>query len=129
MGAITGCLVCVSPLLFPFTSALFFCQSQWPDESILPGFRAVLERYLIQVRDLTYSFTSLVAEALSLPPDALDKFYDTEENMQHRAKLIKYPPIALTDPKDQGQGPHYDPGFLTFVSAFQPGSSKLWFDR
>jgi len=66
-----------------------------------------------------YTFISLLAESFSLPPDALDKFYDTEENMQHRAKIVKYPAVAVTDPaNDQGVGPHYDAGFLTFVRVF-----------
>ena len=108
-------LVCVS-LHCPSTRA--FCQFQWPDDSALPGFRAVLERFLTQVQDLAYTFISLLAESFSLPPDALDKFYDTDENMQHRAKIVKYPAVALADPaNDQGVGPHYDAGFLTFVRA------------
>jgi len=79
----------------------------------------VMEHYLDEVQSLSYAFISLVAESFGLPPDALDKFYDTDENMQHRGKIVKYPAVTLTDPdaNEQGVGPHYDAGFLTFVRA------------
>ena len=74
---------------------------------------------MAQLHDLNKTFNSLFAESFSLPPDALDKFYDTEENMQHRVKIIEYPPVAVTDPTDDhGLGPHFDPGFVTFVRVF-----------
>lgn len=43
--------------------------------------------YLTQVADLSYEFIGLVAEALGLPRDGLDQFYDAHEKMQHRAKV------------------------------------------
>ena len=36
--------------------------------------------------------------------------------MQHRAKIVKYPVAAHEN--EQGVGPHYDAGFLTFVYQF-----------
>ncbi|EIW82880.1 Clavaminate synthase-like protein [Coniophora puteana RWD-64-598 SS2] len=96
-------------------------QSQWPDESSLPGFRAVMERYLDAVRDLSYEFTSLLAEALGLHPDALNKFFDRDELMLHHLKLAKYPaPAADGSNGDPGVGPHYDAGFLTFLLQATP---------
>ena len=58
-------------------------------------------------------FSSLIAEAFGLSPSGLSPFYDTPELMQHRAKIVKYP--VVTNGSDQGVGPHYDAGFLTFV--------------
>ncbi|KAF5376219.1 hypothetical protein D9615_008509 [Tricholomella constricta] len=89
--------------------------SQWPEESLIPGFRATLERYLDQVQALSYTFISLLSESFGLAPDALNYFYDTEENMQHRAKIVQYPIVTDPNADDQGVGPHYDAGFLTFL--------------
>lgn len=72
--------------------------------------------YLSQVHALSVEFTHLLSEALGLPPNALDQFYDTPENMQHWSKIVKYP--SLDDPtlnSNQGVGPHFDSGFLTFL--------------
>jgi len=88
--------------------------SQWPEESALPGFKDTLERYMAQVQALGYQFIGLLAEAFGLPSDALACFYDSDACMQHRSKIVKYPPTddaAL----GQGVGPHYDAGFLTFL--------------
>jgi isopenicillin N synthase-like dioxygenase len=98
-----------------------------------------METYLQQVQALSYQFISLLAEAFGLPSDALNKFYDTDELMQHRGKVnikrgstciprrsrftyfqvVKYPANdgSLTD---QGVGPHYDAGFLTFLLIASP---------
>ncbi|KAF9526907.1 iron/ascorbate oxidoreductase [Crepidotus variabilis] len=86
---------------------------QWPDEKLIPGFRDAFERYLEQVKALSHSFSSVVAEALGLDPEALSQFYDPLNLRQHRAKIVKYP--AINGSNDQGVGPHYDAGFLTFL--------------
>jgi len=86
--------------------------SQWPDEDLLPGFKDTFERYLLEVQELSYEFIGLLAEAFGLPSDALKQFYDTDELMQHRGKIVQYP---QTDSEGQGVGPHYDAGFLTFL--------------
>lgn len=87
---------------------------QWPDEELIPGFRETFEEYLERVEGLSLQFSSLVAEALGLGPKGLAHFYDTKDLMQHRGKIVKYP--AVTGGNEQGVGPHYDAGFLTFVS-------------
>ena len=83
---------------------------KWPDEELIPGFRDVVERYLEQMEDLSYKFSSLIAEAFGLVPDGLAHFYDNPQ--QHRLKVIQYPVIQGCD---QSLGAHYDPGFLVFV--------------
>jgi isopenicillin N synthase-like dioxygenase len=87
---------------------------KWPDEELIPGFRGIMETYLEEVEQLGYKFSSLLAEALGLGPKGLEHFYDTQNMMQHRGKIVKYP--VVTGDNDQGVGPHYDSGFLTFVS-------------
>ncbi|KAJ2913142.1 hypothetical protein MD484_g7277, partial [Candolleomyces efflorescens] len=87
---------------------------QWPDEDLIPGFRQTFETYLEQVQELSYTFSSLISEALGLGPDGLAKFYDEDRLMQHRSKIVKYP-IPPPGANDQGVGPHYDAGFSTFL--------------
>lgn len=72
-----------------------------------------MERYLNQVQELSYKLSSLIAEAFGLGPDGLAHFYDIPPLMQHRAKIVQYP--VAKGSSDQGVGPHYDAGFLTFV--------------
>ncbi|KAJ2814466.1 hypothetical protein GGI24_006380, partial [Coemansia furcata] len=87
--------------------------SLWPDENLLPGFHQSLLSFYNQAQDLAEMLTRLVAEALGLEPNALLDQY-VLPNMQHRAKLIKYPAIDQLDPRDgtQGVGPHRDTGSL-----------------
>lgn len=73
-----------------------------------------MERYLDQVEELGYKFCSLIGEAFGLGPEGLSAFFDVPELMQHRAKIVQYPVVQGSS--DQGVGPHYDAGFLTFVS-------------
>lgn len=96
--------------------------SQWPDETLIPGFRTTMEKYLAQVQELSYKFSSLLAEAFGLPPNALAGFYDTDEKMQHRGKIVQYP---VVEEGGQGVGPHYDAGFLTFVSSPRTACSAI----
>jgi hypothetical protein len=73
-----------------------------------------MERYLLEVQNLSYDFIGLLAEAFGLPADALSPFYDRDELMQHRGKIVQYPQTE-SGAESQGVGPHYDAGFLTFV--------------
>ncbi|KAJ5769529.1 Oxoglutarate/iron-dependent dioxygenase [Penicillium odoratum] len=89
--------------------------NQWPDEEAIPGFRQTIEHYVDEVSMLSAAFTALIAEALDLPPTALDQAFDNPQ--QHKLKLIKYPPPTASDNDAdfQGVGPHKDSGFLTFL--------------
>ncbi|TCD64837.1 hypothetical protein EIP91_003585 [Steccherinum ochraceum] len=93
--------------------------SQWPDEALVPGFKETFLRYLAQVEQLSFDFSRLIEEAFELPPRALDRFFGSPRNLQHRAKVVKYPPPVDTS-SDQGVGPHFDGGFLTFLLQASP---------
>ena len=80
-------------------------------------------RYLAGVEKLSFEFTNLLAEALRLPPDALKAFYETEMPVQHWAKVVKYPALDNLS-SDQGVGPHFDAGFLTFVGTLIANAAK-----
>ena len=72
-----------------------------------------------QVEQLSYEFISLIAEAFEVSEEALAPFFagGTKPKpgvLQHRSKLVKYP-ARQEGESDQGVGPHFDGGFLTFV--------------
>ncbi|ELU42710.1 iron/ascorbate oxidoreductase [Rhizoctonia solani AG-1 IA] len=95
--------------------------AQWPSDTDLPGFRDAYSAYYKQCADLSFEFMSLLAEALGLPSDAFDRFYDAPRDiMLHRAKVVKYPAMPEGS-SDQGVGPHFDGGFLTLVASPHPG--------
>jgi len=79
-----------------------------------------MEKYLSQVQALGYKFIGLLAEAFGLSSDALVRFYDSDELMQHRSKIVKYPALVENEASNQGVGPHYDAGFLTFLLQASP---------
>lgn len=89
-------------------------MAQWPDEELLPGFKDTFLRYLAQTEKLSYEFIGLLAEAFGLPREIMRGFYETDGPTPHRAKVVKYPPLDDLA-SNQGVGPHFDGGFLTFV--------------
>ncbi|GKT43134.1 putative isoaspartyl peptidase/L-asparaginase [Colletotrichum spaethianum] len=85
--------------------------NQWPSESALPGFRATFTEYMDRMGEISIAFTSLIAEAIKLPPSAFSKYFDAKQ--QHKLKIVKYPDLqelGITDQAVQGQGvgPHKD---------------------
>ena len=89
LGALSG--------VFSFVNwpKVVFTMAQWPDESMLPGFKVTMEGYLAQIQALGYKFIGLLAEAFGLPSDALARFYDSDDLMQHRGKVWVIFPIFL----------------------------------
>ena len=92
---------------------------QWLPEELLPGFKETYLRYLDQVEQLSYEFIELIAEAFEVPNTVFAPFFNRETRpkpgiMQHRSKIVKYP-ARKEGESDQGVGPHFDGGFLTFV--------------
>jgi isopenicillin N synthase-like dioxygenase len=59
--------------------------NQWPSPEYLPSFRPVYEDYIRRMSDISTLFTSLIAEAIGLGPDAFNKFFDA--NQQHKASI------------------------------------------
>lgn len=96
--------------------------NQWPDHNSLPDFRPVFESYIQKMSVLSTSFTSLIAEALLLPSDAFDRFFDADQ--QHKLKIVKYPdqaslPFSSDSPtaskQSQGVGPHKDSMLTSYL--------------
>lgn len=68
---------------------------------------------------LSINFTSLIAEALDLPPTAFDRFFDKDQ--QHKLKIVKYPDLDElgiaheADGEGQGVGPHKDSMLTSYL--------------
>ncbi|MCJ1302804.1 hypothetical protein MMC08_005609 [Hypocenomyce scalaris] len=94
--------------------------TQWPDPTYLPSFRTTYEKYMRLMSTLSTTFTSLIAEAIGLPPAAFDRFFDDDQ--QHKLKIVKYPDIAnlgipegSDDVESQGVGPHKDSMLTSYL--------------
>lgn len=85
---------------------------QWPSATHLPDFRPVYSDYIARMGEISIFFTSLIAEAIGLPPRAFDKYFEADQ--QHKLKIVKYPDLqelGLPEGSDvvaQGVGPHKD---------------------
>ena len=91
----------------------------WPDEEALPTFKETYEEYMGLMGSMSIRFTSLCAEAIGMPADAFDKFFDGE-GQQHKLKIVKYPDLAeLGVPESQGEGqgvgPHKDSMLTSYL--------------
>lgn len=66
----------------------------------MPGFRKTFTEYMNQMTELSTKFASLVAEAIGLPADSFEKYFDSSEESasgtkrQDRMKIIKYPDLG-----------------------------------
>jgi isopenicillin N synthase-like dioxygenase len=101
----------------------FLAPNQWPSEVACPGFRAVYTDYMRRMGRISRDFTSLIAEAIQLPADAFEKFFDADQ--QHKIKILKYPDMAELGVSDenqpaQGVGPHRDSMLLSYLLQATP---------
>jgi isopenicillin N synthase-like dioxygenase len=89
--------------------------NQWPDANSLPHFRKTYERYIKEMGEISINFTGLIAEAIGLPQDAFDRFFD--EAQQHKLKIIKYPDLEElgVEGEAQGVGPHKDSMLTSYL--------------
>ena len=106
--------------------------NQWPSPEYLPAFRPVYEDYIGRMSHMSRLFTSLIAEAIGLAPDAFDKFFDRDQ--QHKLKIVKYPEVDVPELppqasdvdrkkweiKRQGVGPHKDSMLTSYLLQASP---------
>ncbi|CCX04339.1 Similar to 1-aminocyclopropane-1-carboxylate oxidase; acc. no. Q76NT9 [Pyronema omphalodes CBS 100304] len=85
--------------------------NQWPSESLIPGFRKTIETYIEQMTQLSTDFTALIAEAIGLPKDAFERFFEgigesqSGTQRQDKLKLVKYPDMRELEMEgDAAQG-------------------------
>lgn len=88
--------------------------NQWPSESLIPGFRKTIETYIEQMTQLSTDFTALIAEAIGLPKDAFERFFEgigesqSGTQRQDKLKLVKYPDMRELEMEgDAAQGGMY----------------------
>ncbi|OAQ66886.1 naringenin 3-dioxygenase [Pochonia chlamydosporia 170] len=89
--------------------------NQWPSENHAPGFRDTYTDYMNRMGAISIYFTSLIAEAIKLPSDAFNKYFD--EDQQHKLKIVKYPDMEELGRQGQGQGvgPHKDSMLTSYL--------------
>ncbi|RCI13334.1 hypothetical protein L249_0329 [Ophiocordyceps polyrhachis-furcata BCC 54312] len=97
--------------------------NQWPTEESAPDFRATYTEYMRRMGAMSTYFTSLVAEAIQLPADSFDKYFDRDQ--QHKLKIVKYPDLGelgscTKDGQGQGVGPHKDSMLTSYLLQATP---------
>ena len=97
--------------------------NQWPDETLVPGFRAAMEDYSAQMVALSRRLMQLFERALGLSPGYFDAF------MRHptcTTRLLHYPPQpADAAPGQIGCGAHTDWGALTLLAQDRAGGLQV----
>ncbi|KAK6072227.1 2OG-Fe(II) oxygenase superfamily protein [Seiridium cupressi] len=92
--------------------------NQWPSISVLPDFRPVFTEYMARMGQISIYFTSLISEAVGLPRDAFEKYFDGQDQ-QHKLKVVKYPDLAelglAPGTEGQGVGPHKDSMLTSYL--------------
>ena len=97
--------------------------NQWPDETLLPGFRAACDAYADAMLQLARRLMGLFERALDLPPGALDHFH---RHPTCTTRLLHYPPQpALAEPGQIGCGAHTDWGALTLLAQDDAGGLQV----
>ena len=100
--------------------------NQWPSPEVLPSFRQTFSDYMKKMGEISIYFTSLIAEAIELPADAFNKYFDKDQ--QHKLKIVKYPDVGTLGKEgkegNQGVGPHKDSSMLFISFLFSPLSSS-----
>jgi isopenicillin N synthase-like dioxygenase len=98
-----------------------FAPTQWPSPSYLPNFKPVYSEYITLMGHISIFFTSLIAEAIGLHPNAFNKYFDKDQ--QHKLKIVKYPDLKELglwkegdeEVEGQGVGPHKDSMFTSYL--------------
>lgn len=87
----------------------------WPDPEALPRFKEVYEEYMTKMGTMSIEFTRLCSEAIGLPANAFDRFFD--ESQQHKLKIVKYPDLEELgiEGEAQGVGPHKDSMLTSYL--------------
>lgn len=74
--------------------------NQWPDETLIPGFRKTYSAYIAAMTTLSTDFLSLIAQAIGLPRESFEKYFEgvgeseSGTERQDKIKIVKYPDLA-----------------------------------
>lgn len=94
--------------------------NQWPDETDLPGFRGLVERFHDEMATLADALMAAMSVGLGLGHDHLAERFGTER--VSLMKLIHYPP---TPTDAAGVNAHHDTGFLTLLWQHRVGGLQV----
>jgi isopenicillin N synthase-like dioxygenase len=95
--------------------------NQWPDEAALPGFRAVIEQYVVEMSDLARRLVHAIAIAIDLAEDGMDHCFEKPTTF---LRLLHYP----TQPEEVGlfgSAPHTDYGYITLLAQDEVGGLEV----
>lgn len=95
--------------------------NQWPDEAVLPDFKATIERYVEAMGTLGRKMVGAITLALDLPAGSLDKYFEDPTTF---LRLLHYP----TQPQEEGlfgSAPHTDYGFITLLAQDDVGGLEV----
>ncbi|KAI1501157.1 Clavaminate synthase-like protein [Biscogniauxia marginata] len=106
--------------------ANLLAPNQWPSAAVLPDFRRVYADYMRRMGEISIRFTSLIAEAIELPPGAFDRYFDADQ--QHKLKIVRYPDASELglgedggeSARGQGVGPHKDSMLTSYLLQASP---------
>ncbi|RVD86870.1 60S ribosomal eL20 domain-containing protein [Arthrobotrys flagrans] len=92
----------------------------------------------LQSQRTQYIDISLIAEAIGLPSDAFDRYFEgvKGDRQQHKLKIVKYPDLGeIKEGTGQGVGPHKDSMLSSYLLQVTPhkglqvqNSDGLWID-
>jgi isopenicillin N synthase-like dioxygenase len=94
--------------------------NQWPTD--LPGFRESATAYNEALEQLARRFTRLIAQALGMPADTLDRHFEEPTTF---LRLLHYPPNPDAAEDEFGSAPHTDYGFITILLQDQVGGLQV----
>jgi isopenicillin N synthase-like dioxygenase len=93
--------------------------NHWPDEAVLPGFRAAVDRYVAQMNALARKLVHAISIALDLPAQSMDRYFEKPTTF---LRLLHYPP-QREEAGLFGSAPHTDYGYITLLA--QDGAGGL----
>jgi isopenicillin N synthase-like dioxygenase len=97
--------------------------NQWPDEALVPGFRAAMTAYSAQMQALARRLMGLFEAALALPAGHFEAFM---HQPTCTTRLLHYPPQPATAAPGQiGCGAHTDWGALTLLAQDDAGGLQV----
>lgn len=94
-------------------------RNAWPD---LPGFRTTMEAWFAAVFRLGLDLHRAVAIDLGAPENAFAGAFDAP---MATLRLLRYPAVAATGPRDLGAGAHTDYGNLTLLVTDDVGGLEV----
>lgn len=95
--------------------------NQWPDETLLAGFRKTIETYVTHMNHLGRQLLIAISLALELPPSFLQHFFQKPTTF---LRLLHYP----SQPQEVGlfgSAPHTDYGFITLLAQDDIGGLQV----